>query len=671
MGIRSSGRDRKRLVVALLLLLPIYINSFELEVLPQKPITGRVITLKIWTDIPASEEIEVEDITLPDVFQRISGPLTRTYRKRIEGRYKRFHQITWALRCPEPGIYSVGKVKVKFEDEIHELEFPRVIVYRTDEYRNKFPLLVDWSKSIKKEIYVGESLPLIIEASNLEEIHFPDRVISNPPRKGDFVKVSGIGDIYQEDSYGDTLYRVSVASWVYTPLQPGRVTIPAVRVDINGLRRYTDPLEIRVKALPEINTTRGVGEFIIRASIDKTQVTPADTFIYKIRVEGQGNLPYFNFPKFDHPGLILVDTKSNEYIDYGEKGALGWKEISYTLQAMESGVKEIKLSPVSWINWSGEEIFYDGKTTHINVVSSKVEEEEILPFLSFKTTPEIISSYRVYLYKQPLMWLFLLLSSLIMLLVALFKLFRGSGNKKALLITMVLLPVSLYSFVFAKGLEYQGDLVAAENLISEARYEEAITIYSQLEKDLPNNYGLYINMAILWDKMDNISRAANSIRIAERINPNSKTVKQIKEYLYKSEDANRKQARTVSSINPDLLFILILLLFNLLAFVVVRLIRDRNITNLSLFFILFLFTIMSSVGLVFIHKRNSVKAGTISRGGASIIKVPNKNALDWISIKEGSCVYIIGEWENNYLIETEYGLQGWVNRDSLIVLEER
>lgn len=672
MGIRTKGtRIRKRLVMALLVLLPVYANGFELEVLPEKPIIGKYITLKIWTDIPTTEKIEVEDIELPEEFKKVSGPIIKNYRKLVDRRYKRFYQVTWALRCQTPGIYSVGSVSLKVNDEVHNLEFPRVIVYRADEVRNNFPLLVNWSSDIKREIYVGESLPLIIEASNLEGIQFPDRVISSPPRRGDFIEVSGLGEIYQEDSETETLYRVSVASWMYTPLQPGKVTIPSVRVDINGLKRYTDKLVIDVKPIPEINTTRGVGDFIIRASVNETQVTPEDTFEYRVRVEGQGNLPYFNFPEFKHPGLILIDKREDNSIEYSDKGAVGWREITYTLQALESGVKEISLSGVSWINWSGEEIFFNGVRSHINVVSVKVEEEEILPFLSFMSTPEIISSYRVYLYKQPLMWLTLLVTLFIMAVIGVVRIFKGNSGKKTLLISMVLLPVSLYSVVLAKGFEFQGDLVSAENYIEEGRYEEAVTIYSQLAEDLPNNYGLYINMAILWDKMDNLSRAANSIRIAERIYPGSDKVRRIKEYLFKSEEENRKQAKTVSSVNPDYIFISIAVLFNLLVIVVVKLLKNRNITNLSLFFIIIIFIVMLALGLIYVHNRNSVKAGIVAKNGAELIKVPNANALKWIRVKEGSCVYIRGEWENSYLIETEYGLKGWINKDSLIVLEER
>lgn len=672
MGCKKPGsRVRKRLVVIFLLFLAVPLSAFELEVLPEKPVTGRIITLKIWTEVPADKDISAEDIDLPKDLKKISGPVIRTYRKRVNGTRKRFHQITWALRCNSPGIYSIPEVIVKSDGSEYKLEFPKVMVFRNDETSNSFPLLVNWSSDIKTQIYVGESLPLIVEASNLEEIHFPDRVVSSAPRKGEFIQVSGLGDIYQENTEEGSLYRVSVASWMYTPLEVGKVVIPSVRVDINGLRRYTGKLVIDVLPLPEVNSTMGVGEFIITTSLGETQVTPDDTFSYKIKVEGQGNLPYFKVPDFEYEGLIILNKSENEHISYGEKGALGWREFEYTMQAVSSGVKEISLPGFSWIDWNGNEIYFNGISRHINVVSVKVVEEEILPFLSFMTTPEIISSYRTFLYKKPLMWLCLLVSTVILLIFGIKKILNNNFGRNSLIITIVLLPALLFSFAYAKGLEYQGDLVAAENYIEEGDYTNAITIYSQLTEALPNNYGIYVNMAILWDKIGDLSNAVNSIRIAERIDPSNKKIDRIKNYLYKSDDTAGRQARTVSSINPDYIFLILVVLFNMLVLVLVKLKKSRSITNISSFFILGLFCLVSGAALIWVDSKNSIDAGVITSDGAELVKVPNEMALKWMKLKAGSCVYIKGEWKEDFLIETEYGLQGWVNKSNIIVLEER
>ena len=108
-----------------------------------------------------------------------------------------------------------------------------------------------------------------------------------------------------------------------------------------------------------------------------------------------------------------------------------------------------------------------------------------------------------------------------------------------------------------------------------------------------------------------------------------------------------------------------------LILVLIRLIKVKNITVYALIFTTVLFTMFSTILLIFVDVKNSVDAGIISSGGATLTKVPNERALEWITLGEGNCVYIKGEWEEEYLIETEYGLQGWISKDSLLVLEER
>lgn len=672
MGIKSSeSGTRKRLVVLLLLLLPFTLFSLEMEVLPSVIITGRVITLKVYTEIPTEDDPTISDIQLPEGLLLISGPVLRTYYAKVDGENKRFHQISWALRSNESGIYYIPPVEIKNKNEIFSIEIPTVKVFNADERENNFPLMVDWSKDVHKDIFVGESIPLIVEAYNLEEINFPDRIVSSNPRNGEMVEVSGLGDINPENIAGEDLYRVAVASWLFTTFQAGKVTIPSVRVDINGLTRYTDSLEINVKPLPRVNATGGVGEFLITTELSESQVTPEDLFHYKVKISGQGNIPYIKFPDVEFSGLILIDKKSDEWIDYGEKGFLGWREIDYTFQALEPGVKEIVLPEVSWIDTEGKDIFYNGNRSHINVVSVKVVEEDILPFLSFMTTPEIISSYTLFLYKSPLMWVTLILSSLLLIFINIFKSLRTQREKKALLMTMVLAPYLLLSSIFVKGFEYQGELASADNYISSGEYLNALNVYDQLEDKIPNNYGLFVNRAILWDKLDNISQAVYNIRIAERISPSNKKIHKIKEYFSDSEESMEKQAKTSNPINPDYIFILLVLFFNLLIYTIVKLIKYKNITQFSLFFTTLLFTLLSTVLLIFIDTKNKVPAGIIYSGGANLTKVPNEKALEWMTLGEGNCVYIKGKWAEKFLIETEYGLQGWVDKKSILVLEER
>jgi len=395
------------------------------------------------------------------------------------------------------------------------------------------------------------------------------------------------------------------------------------------------------------------------------QVTPDDTFHYKVRVSGQGNLPYFEIPKVNFSGLILIDKSEDENVDSGAQGFLGWREVDYTLQALEIGVKEISLPSVSWIDKSGIEIFFNGQVSHMNVVSVKVVEEDILPYLSLMNSSDIISSYRFFMYRNPYAWLLLLFSVIITIIISIVKVVSRRYRQKLLIISMAVLPLALFSFTFAKGIEFQSEFQKADKFIETEEYLNALNIYSKLKEELPRNYGLYVNSAILWDKLDNISQAVLNIRIAERIVPTSLKVSQIKHYLSETDEYDLKQAKTASPINPDYLFLLFILFFNIVVIMTIRIKKYRGITTVSLFFISLLLTIVAGLSLYFIDSKDRVSAGIISTGGAELTKVPSDKALEWISLGEGYCVYIKGEWKDQYLIETEYGLGGWLQKDAL------
>lgn len=671
MGNYISGRSSsKRLVIILCLIIHSFTSYAYEMVIPDTLIAGRTITLKIQTEIPTTEEFEVDDIEFPEDIILISGPVKRAYYGRIDGRNRRLHQVTWTIRSRTSGIFEIPDVTMYSGEETFTVESPLLKIFRTDEVNNNFPLIVDWSKEIKKEVFVGESLPLIVEVHNLEELNFPDKINFTNPRKGEVVEVSGLGDINPERVGDNDLYRVAVASWIYTPFEAGKVTIPGVRVDINGLTRVTEELVIDVKPLPTVNVTGGVGEFLISSEISSSQVTPEDVFSFKVKISGQGNLPYIKFPKLNYSDIILIEKVESEYIEPGDSGFLGWREVEYKLQALEPGIKELSLSDVSWLNYLGEEVFYSGAVSHINVISVKVIEEDISPFLSFLTTPEIIEANRIYLYKTPLMWLSVLFSIIIITIISISRLLRGKSGKKVLLMSMVFTPLFLMSISYVKGFEYQDELSMADSYIESGEYLGALDIYDNLE-GLENNYGLYINRALLWDKLDRQSEAVYNIRIAERLLTNSGKINDIKSWLAESDEYELKQAKTANSIDPDYLFILLIIFVNILIYLIIRLYRYRNITTFSLFFTVLLFTLLSGVLLVVADVKNSIPSGVISTGGADLIKVPNENALEWMNLSEGNCVYIRGEWENLYLIETEYGLKGWVDKSSLLVLEER
>jgi hypothetical protein len=52
--------------------------------------------------------------------------------------------------------------------------------------------------------------------------------------------------------------------------------------------------------------------------------------------------------------------------------------------------------------------------------------------------------------------------------------------------------------------------------------------------------------------------------------------------------------------------------------------------------------------------------------GGHLKKVPDIGGGDWLTLLEGTAVYIKSESDNFLLIQTGYGLEGWLDKDSLL-----
>ncbi|MBN2617569.1 MAG: hypothetical protein JXR64_04580, partial [Spirochaetales bacterium] len=109
MGTNFPGyRNPKRLVAILIfIILKINIFSYEMEILPEILISGRVITLKVDTGIKEGDFIEIEDVEFPEDLILISKPTLRIYYGKIDGKNARLYQVNWALRSRKSGVFEL------------------------------------------------------------------------------------------------------------------------------------------------------------------------------------------------------------------------------------------------------------------------------------------------------------------------------------------------------------------------------------------------------------------------------------------------------------------------------------------------------------------------------------------------------------------------------------
>lgn len=155
-----------------------------------------------------------------------------------------------------------------------------------------------------------------------------------------------------------------IKQWLLFPSRNGEITIPAAFVNAIAqvvTRRstggwfdfpmdYTSNVEVplystartvKVSSLPSnkpSSYSNGVGEFSIKSEITSNNVKANDALIYRIIIEGTGNLKYVNDPQPEFPSDFEVyDPKDELNAKTTAQGVSGKKVIEYTVIPRHAG----------------------------------------------------------------------------------------------------------------------------------------------------------------------------------------------------------------------------------------------------------------------------------------------------------------------------------------------
>lgn len=155
-----------------------------------------------------------------------------------------------------------------------------------------------------------------------------------------------------------------LARWLLFPSRSGEITIPAsslkANVQIVTTRRsggffdwpmeYTQnvevplqsaPRKVNVKALPAgkpANYMNAVGDFRVKSELTASQVKANDATIYRITIEGVGNLKYVKEPQPEFPSdFEIFDPKVDLSTKATSSGVSGRKTIEYTIIPRHAG----------------------------------------------------------------------------------------------------------------------------------------------------------------------------------------------------------------------------------------------------------------------------------------------------------------------------------------------
>lgn len=222
--------------------------------------------------------------------------------------------------------------------------------------KNDVILSVDVSKS---SLYEGEALVATLklyfrnqQVSNVTDVKFPDL-------EGFTAQEIDLGDDVQatlEQYRGESYRAYPLRQWLLFPQHSGDIKIkPAslsaiVQVYTGRRSFWDDPFNVyqnvqvpltsaertvSVKSLPAgkpASYMNAVGEFTVKSELTSTQVKANDALIYRVTIEGTGNLKYVREPHPEFPADFEVyDPKTDVKSRTTRNGVSGRKVIEYTI----------------------------------------------------------------------------------------------------------------------------------------------------------------------------------------------------------------------------------------------------------------------------------------------------------------------------------------------------
>lgn len=186
-----------------------------------------------------------------------------------------------------------------------------------------------------------------------------------------------------------------LAKWLLFPSRSGELSIPdaslKANVQIVTTRRsggffdwpmeYTQNVEVPLQSAPRKVTVKplpagkpasymnAVGDFKISSELTASQVKTNDAVIYRVTIEGVGNLKYVKEPQPDFPSDFEVfDPKVDLNTSATSSGVKGKKVIEYTIIPRHSGSFQIPALEFG---------FFDIKSGQYKTISSSVHNLEV------------------------------------------------------------------------------------------------------------------------------------------------------------------------------------------------------------------------------------------------------------------------------------------------------
>ncbi len=617
---------------------------------------GESFTINITIPDAPSGSIRIEELDFPEELSLVEGPLISTSAGEKDGTVQ--VEISYSLQSLRAGRAIIPPISISINTDKYQSPKGIIEIKRKAEPRI-IPFEVVWEIE-KTNLYIGETIAVVVLIEETTEIAFPDSVSVTSPQGGVFEEIEGIGKIRRENIGGMELFSVPVMSYAFTPTQTGEAVIPKAEVSLYGLTVRSEEIVIQVNDLPEpVKKSGAVGNFTFSSEISSSAVKIGETVNLKMRINGEGNLTYLQFPIPAAEGLISTLHGEDQILTPIMSGFSGYRMVRYQYTPENEGKVEIRIPSFSWINpKTGIMRQTEAETYTVTVTSAEKQfSDSTNSQYSLLGIERIKKHEPADAYLNPWSYLWILPG---------FGILIFSFLRRRYSIIIVLIPLCFLCISANTGEEsadFPADLLAAaEKYYETGEIESAVENYERALAVKSGSPGIWYNLSLAYYSSSQYGSAIFSIRKAIMENPMIQLYWDTLEWMESSLSLDR-QVEPQRWIHPDIFLISLAVFFNITCGVgSLSMYRKKSryviVTILGL-----VLTLFSMSALVYSSALGRYGSGIVGPETTALRKIPEPDAAKWLVLDEGTAINIKSQAEDFFLVETTYGIEGWLERD--------
>ena len=353
-----------------------------------------IFTIKI-SDIDENPSVDISEIE--DSFSIISGPNIGSEYRFVNGNRTSSRSISWTLIAKSHGSLTIPSLNVIVGRKTLITEPHEIIVSKQNTDQSIKDLFLEVKVS-KDKAFVGEQVKLTYTfytrvASKVLSTEFPEYNDFWVEKLFDPVGMQFTPESWNDIEIDGNNYKsLKIYEVALFPLQEGVYTLESMIMKIETKNKdssfnrlfwddpffdtfsqrtrakllVSDPIKIEVSSLSDIpqNFTGAVGKFTLNSSLSNSNIDEGSPTVFKVLLNGQGNLSNIGRPKITFPDDIDVfegETKVEKNISDDFSGSIIWE---YNLIPRKNGIFMIDAIEIpffnsvtkSWSNASSKDI---------------------------------------------------------------------------------------------------------------------------------------------------------------------------------------------------------------------------------------------------------------------------------------------------------------------------